>query len=291
MALRREQFDIEFGSERRWSQARLAEETGISRSTIKRIETGNGTKSIHPEDILSLCDAFKLTTRERNEFIMAANFIEDAKIVKHHQDNEALLNTLIKQLSGTEMPIFINDIYGDIVAANAPAMAFYNVPMDMVATGLGEGLSRFNMFRFVFDQQSGYRGLFGDKWRDELRRSVYNFKADTLRYRATKYWQDLFNDLSTIDNFWEVWRSPYLDEDFFSNTQFFSVSHAILGDIAYFSSASVTYTSAGKLNCVVYIPNDGETLEKFSNLAKQVGTAVYKVSKWPKDNELISPEN
>lgn len=268
-----------------WDQKKLANETHLSPNVIRNIEAGKkGT--IGSDEIVALAKALNLTSQERIEFILAASFVENRHIVQTPHLGDKSLQIVIDRLKGTNLPLYISDVYGDVVAVNNVIMGLYNIPHLAIQYGLSEGVSRFNMLRFVFSKEVGFRKLLGERWETDVKSNVQYFRGESLRYRATKYWQATFKELLEIDDFQRVWQGIYFEEDNYMDIHPYSYMHPDHGYLSYFATVSTTITQAGNLRSVIYVPNDDNTHNAFDKIAHNSGNQIHRVATWPKEDDV-----
>jgi transcriptional regulator with XRE-family HTH domain len=195
-----------------WSQEKLGEISGLKRLVIGNIERGK-KKQLEPETLLALSDALQLSAMERKELFIAAAGIDVYKIF--HDDPNLYLAELIQTLDSIQVPSFIMDPYGDIVALNPLLLAFYQVDKnDLDKSNLK---SKYNIMRVLFsDEFSAQRQLMGKSWEKFAHSAILSFRAVSLRYRAEKYFKATFADLITnyplFDKFWKV--SPLMQNEY-----------------------------------------------------------------------------
>jgi len=263
-----------------WSRDKLASETKISRYTIRDIENGNKSH-INDDEIVALANALKLTTQERIEFVLAASFVKNKEIVQlPYQDNLKPLPLLIDRLRGTHLPLYISDVYGDVIAVNDVIVHFYGVPTYVLDSGLGGKVSKFNMMRFVFDKL--FREILGERWEIDVKSNVQYFRGESLRYRATKYWQETFGELLDLDDFPRIWQGINYEEDNFSDVHPYKFTHPTYGVVSYYATVSTTTTHWGNLRSVVYVPNNDNARNGFADIAQKHGCHIHRLASWPK---------
>lgn len=268
-----------------WTQKVLAEKTKLSYATMRKIEEGKKQK-IMDDELVALANALQLTSQERIEFIIAASFIDNHHIVKTLDSGDAPLTALIDQLSGTNLPLYISDVYGDIVAANSIVTELYKVDKRVLTFGLSEGISRFNIMRFVFSDN--FKNLLRMNWFTDAKSNVQYFRGESLRYRVTKYWQKTFKELLDMDKkFRQIWSYIYEEEDLYSDIHSYSYMHPDHGFLAYYATVSTTITLFGNLRSVIYVPSDDNTRKAFEKISHDHGNQIHRTgAKWPKNEEM-----
>ncbi|MCB9138434.1 MAG: helix-turn-helix domain-containing protein [Caldilineaceae bacterium] len=287
-SLRTDQIDENL---RGWTQAKLAQETGLSEAVVRNIEAGKKAKL--PEDILlALADAFNLTSAERKQFFMAAIDVERHKVPQASSTPEETLQHLYSYIAGTRLPAYINDSYCDVIYANRIIADLLR--MEELETTGSTIPAGYNMGRVVFHDQYGYRQLMGDDWD---RHAVYNvryFRERTLASRHEEYFEELLKYLiRKVLHFRAYWQGlqsgeeKYLSADYFSGHLAYDYEHPGLGRLQYMATETVTITSLGALSTVIYVPKDEHTTQEFENIAERVGTEFIELASWPDKTSLL----
>jgi PAS domain-containing protein len=274
-----------------WTREVLYKKTKISTRTIESIENGTLVKISSEYDILSeLADAFELTVMERKEFFFAAI---DLDKVKSHDKLVDSFRTALKKMQLIRLPVFVVDVYGDIVAANRSVIELLGVPRSLIvdSSDLKEG---YNMMRVLFLKDSksnySYKDLVGDQWHDSARHNMQFFRGISLRYRVDPYFQSIFSALMVKSNyplFAKYWYNACYDNDDTSGDNvYYSYYHPRYGKKLYYLATISTILIDtgdlyGNLYSVVYIPLDEDTTKVFAEIANDVGYDLERLAPWP----------
>ncbi|MGE5375709.1 MAG: helix-turn-helix domain-containing protein [Bacteroidota bacterium] len=274
-----------------WTQFQLAEYSGLDGAVISQIERGV-KRYFEPELLFCLANAFQLTTLERREFIFAASGLDENQIVRQPSeamatdvfDAKKILERMISLTGQIRLPAYINDVFGDVVAANNMMLAFYGVTATMI-----EEVARipggYNTTRLNFGHDSLSRMQIMDNWDNYALNAMRAFRENTLRYRARPYFKYLMKvfrnpaDYPFFDRYWKLVSSTEQDKDV--NLDQFCYHHKKLGPIKYVSSATVAVTSFGNLFLVQNLPLDEATEQAFSQLKQEAGLGVVLAAPWP----------
>ena len=153
-----------------WTQSELAEYAQLDDPVISQIERGV-KKYFEPELLFCLANALQLTTMERREFILAASGLDEKQVVRQPAQGTTtdtfhpskIMDGLVKILGEVRAPAFLNDVYGDVIAANVAIIRFFNVPDAMI-----ESASRvpagYNSMRMTFNKDLVGRTHVSDNW-------------------------------------------------------------------------------------------------------------------------------
>jgi transcriptional regulator with XRE-family HTH domain len=274
-----------------WTQFQLAEFGGIDIAIISQLERGV-KKHLDPELLLKLTNAFHLTTQERKEFLLAASGIDTAHIVRQPSaalatDSVSADRALTKMTALVEcvrIPAFLLDVYGDVLATNYIAFAFFQVPAEMMADA-GSIPGGLNSIRLVFGKELAARTHFINNWDYYAISTMRFFRETSLRYRATPYFQYLMKafrspaDYPLFDRYWRAVASMEQDRD--GNYEQFSYDHDLFGHLEYAVATTSCLTTHGELLANQYIATDDATKQLFDRLADQNGAGVIRLAPWP----------
>lgn len=290
-ALRKEVF-LESGD--RYTQGMLGEDTGIGVNVIGSIERG-GKAKFEDDILVKLADALKLTSWERQEFYLAGAGVETRFIENQGDEQLTTRKGLVKMLEGIQVPAFVKDAYGDVVAANELVIRFFGISENVVVQGR-DYLGSYHMINLLFHSEGFARKIYGDvTWERIVIQNINDIRRTSLRYRHTPYWQALFTFLKKrpkFKSYWDITRAEKfgngIDPIIQSGTSAF-------GRVNYISIASPSITPFGEVYLVVYIPKDLETMSLFMKIAK-TGTQIHKLADWPNKQRLLdiwkqSPKN
>jgi len=280
-----------------WTQLQLADYGRLDIAIISQIERGV-KKTLKPEQLVKLANAFQLTTLERRKFLFAASGMGNEHIL--HQPRAALAadatrpEVVLRKMTGLveqmRMPAFLVDGYSDVLAANLIAFTFFEVPPGMI-----ENAARvpggFNTVRMVFGKELAMQSHFVADWDQYARNSMSAFREQTLHYRAQPYFKYLIKafrnpaEYPLFDRFWKMASS--VEEDWEANFQVFRYKHESHGPLEYISSSSWSVSRYGELWLVQYLPANENTRKLFAQLAAENGPGVLRLAPWP-DKEMLS---
>ena len=287
-----------------WTQRELSTESAISYETVVNIEVGRVAKL--DSDILnSLAKAFRLTSREKKEFFMAAvqlstrlgNLSDDLVA-----ESTRILNCTLDMLQNIRLPAFVFDNYMDLVAINPNIHKFLEIPEEAIQKAPYKWCG-FNVMRVVFDPESGYQELVGrEVWKDVAISNIRFFRVVTLRAREDSHRFDkVLKELMDFREFKRYWSQILHDwelEDHYMDTEWFSYHHRTYGTIKYFYLPTTIITPLGELHMVVYAPSDSHTVHVFEGIATELDRMrangaeiplVRTLSSWPVKSDPLLP--
>lgn len=284
-ALRRYHID-ESGSF--WTQARLGEKTGLGEIIIGKIERGERA-NLDTNTLLRLASALNLTSMERKDFFTAAVGISGKQVASEAKQPGSDLADLVTEAEQIQLPVFISDVYGDIIVANSAIRCLLKVSDELIhqASILPIG---FNMMHFIFAEEIEFSTMMGPNWDMTARQNVLFFRRTTLCYRSTAYFNRIFTELQKHKSFRSYWYSSYFEEaDIDSNSITYNYVHPDFGYVHYLGISSDIVTKHGNLYLNVYAPGNSNTSEVFAGIIKRVGTTARQFAPWPK--EFTEPES
>lgn len=274
-----------------WTQFELAEYADLDEAVISQIERGV-KKHFEPDLLFKLAHAFKLTTLERREFLIAASGLEQTQIVRQLSAGMAtdvfnvrkVLDKMIELTGLVRLPAFLADVYGDVIAANNIMLSFFKLPSTFVehADQIPGG---YNTIRFDFGKDLVAHSYVMGNWDGYALHSMRTFRENSLRYRAQPYFKYLMrifrnqNEYPLFERYWKMVSSVEQDKEI--STDHFTYTHHEFGDIKYISSSIVSITSFGELFLIQYLPLDERTSQVFEQLAREVGQTVTRFAAWP----------
>jgi len=272
--LRKSQFELTTG--KAWSQQILADKIGVSTRLIAALEQGSKSY-LDPETLCKLANAFHLTALERREFFALATGVENEYLTLHPHSPTAILSPLVAALGELQQPGYLHDGLFDMIALNAPMLAFLGLTDVPVAP---RGVS-VNCLIGLFAEDSPTRTLMQQHWQTTALRKVYRFRALSLRYRHTACFKNLFQQLCRLPHFSTLWmQTQQEDLDFYSHVHLSDYDHAALGQVKYVITRTTTITPYGNLYLATLTPASAHTLAAFSALVKQQD-AVGQIAPWP----------
>jgi transcriptional regulator with XRE-family HTH domain len=265
------------------TQRRLAGLAGISEQVLGNIERGDKV-SLDRHILSRLSDALDLPTRERRKFFLAATGISEGE--SSHPDGLLALDELLRRLLKISLPAFIVDSYDDIVAANSIILRMFDFSRELIETApLIPG--GYNVLRFVFSQKSQFSRLVTKNHENYLEQSIRFFRAISLPYRATPYYQNLisaFHADPDMGLFSEYFYRVNQDKksDYYFEGEHFCISHAALGNLEFYSPPlSPVHTSSGSLYIIPYLPANPRTTKACALLAEHGEPNVQRLALWP----------
>jgi len=242
--------------------------------------------------LFKLVNAFKLTTMERREFLLAASGLDQKQMVRQPSAATAtdvfnvrkVLDKMVELTGQVRLPAFLGDVYGDVIAANNIILSFFTVPPKLLeqADQIPGG---FNTTRFNFGKDLISRQHVVDNWDAFALNSMRSFREHSLRYRAQPYFKYLMkifrnqNEFPLFERYWKMVSS--VEEDKEISIDSFSFRHAQFGQIKYISSSTVSKTSFGELFLIQYLPLDESTSQLFENWAQKAGQGARTFAPWP----------
>lgn len=263
----------------RWTRDSLSAAIHLSRSQLGRLERGD-RKYLDNQMLKLLANAFKLTIFEKREFLLAAAGISDDQLYGHEQP-EKQLDQLLSQTYKLQVPAYILDVYGDMVAVNSSILALYQVTPDLI-DGAYDHPVGMNLIYFVYSQQYGLRNLLNAEWREVADMAMLFFRRSSLRYRHTPYFNYIFKALLKEEQFDIDWyTSQRLDNHSDLTYEELNYLHPQYGNLNYVVTETAVNTSKGELFLIIYNPADNETVKVFSGLLREYGKGIHRLASWP----------
>jgi transcriptional regulator with XRE-family HTH domain len=271
------------------TQFALAEKADVTVAVVSQIERGV-KQNLEADLVARLAGALDLNINERRQFFLAASGLDEydfggeafrsqaARIKKSLEVFEKLLVLLGK----LRAPAYILDVFGESVAANASALAFYQITPAMIeeAPGIPGG---YNSLRLLFG--SILSSVVTTEYNQYLLNSVRSVREISLRYRAHPYFRYLINefrDPKKYPGFERYWRhSALLEDDKDIDIDLFEFVHAIHGEMKFLTHAIMPNTPHGELRLIYSIPLDGDTRNVFEQIVSKVGAQAYRFAPWP----------
>jgi hypothetical protein len=149
------------------------------------------------------------------------------------------------------------------------------------------------MVRFIFSgaESKHLEQLMGNTWSRFLSNTILFFRAATLRYRGTEYYQRLITELRKSRLFRRCWESTSnCDDDHFADTRITHFNSPKWGLLSYAHMPQTALTKAGELILFVYVPTSYNTAEAFASMAdvSSHGARVLRIGSWP-NKECMPP--
>ena len=271
-----------------WTRERLSAETGqggrqkLKVDVIGKIERGE-RQYLSPNELVSLADALKLTTMERQGFFDASTGINRYQIGRSQTPPESVLQKLLADIHDIRLPFFIVDAYANAIAMNNMLLVFLKLPQSVVENAYEHPIG-FNILRIIFDPGMGYQELIGRKtWEEIATYNILLFRGNTILYRSTPYFKYLISQLRKMGNFRWRWEEIYWQEDDYTGGGLkYSFNHPDWGAVNFLAVESRVMTSAGSLTLVIYTPTDAKTGHVFEELAEITGNLEQqRLAAWP----------
>lgn len=263
-----------------WTREILGEKSGLGKNVIDNIERGEKAH-IEPETLYALCEVLQLSSLERKELFIAASGIDAHKIFEDEPIEYYI--ALERILAKSQLPAFIIDPYGDVIALNPIILKFYQVTKDDLENS--SLVSKYNIMRILFSPEfSMQRQLMGNSWHPFALRTIHTFRAVSLRYRAKPYFKKLVQEMaSEYPKFASYWQGSSLWKDEFKPfSDNVSFSYKLLNFTFEIASSTITsVTSSGELILFMFTPLSSEASWVFRELSRIVGTGAIRLAQWP----------
>jgi transcriptional regulator with XRE-family HTH domain len=282
-ALRKSEHDEYF---HQLTQRQLANLTGISEQALGNIERGDKV-SLEPELLLSLARALRLSTRERREFFLAAIGVNEEDMPATQPAASQRMDELFDSLSQIALPAFIVDSYDDIVAANQIVLNLFEFSENLreIAPNIIGG---YNLLRFVFSERSQFNKILGKGHEKYLMQSIRFFRAISLQYRASPYYEYLLSafrkdrDMALFRRYYTREDSESEQDDYYFESERFTLEHADFGNLDFYSpSVSPISTGQGNLYLIIHVPASALTVQACALLAQKHSPGALRLAPWP----------
>lgn len=273
----------------RWTQAELAERSGVEISAISNIERGERKGLLKDDVLVKLALALRLTTLERREFLFSASGVGELEVMRQNHegtrkgiDAKSLLKGVGQHIACITLPVFITDAFCDVLLANHCALEFYQPTRALLATASDE-IGGYNELRYVFHADSDFPQQSGDDWERLALISTHHFRRRTLRFRSKLYYASLMKELFNREKypyFEEFWRRiPFESHDDYSipmqqpdatNTRAFVEMESLL-----------SLTPYGELYMHQLLPLNKATARRMEKIANKVGNRFAEFAPFP----------
>jgi len=268
-----------------WTQAKLAEESGLPVSLIGNIERGTKAQ-LRPEDLLALAKGLLLTSRERYAFFAAASGIDEEFVSKGDKDSQAILQDLTDILRQMKAPAFIVDPFGDVVVSNVASLMAYDINFELFLVSSQNSETNFNVMSLVYAPEfQRQRSLIGEgKWANFSYNAVMIFRLMTFTNRSHPYFQYLLRTFrKKYPHFREAWDSVYWHErDHLIDNTTLNLSNSTFGELKQIASDIVAITPNGQLRLYSFVPLNHETADAYRLMFQQGGEKIIPVlPDWP----------
>ncbi len=266
----------EYGN--RWTRESLSEAIHLTPNQLGRLERGD-RKYLDTQTLQLLAKCLNLTNHEQKEFLFASVGLTDKELF-NQEEPQVQLNNLVTLMGNIQIPAFVIDAYGDIVAVNSPILNLFLITPDLIdyAKSIPAGLNHMN---FVYSSDLGFKHIIGPRWRQIARTQILLFRRSSLRYRHTDYFNYIFKILQREKQFDIDWYSSHRDpEQFDAAYQRFEYDHPRYGPLCYVATETIINTKKGDLSLILYNPADAATNSVFDKL-KGTNNNVRRLASWP----------
>lgn len=283
VALRREHLE----NQKSWTRQKFAQESGIDEEILANIENGRRT-ILYPDLLVKMADALALASGERKEFFLAASGIDEQNIYRQIDTPKTALEEMLAIMDQLQQPAFLVDQYFDIVAVNLMVLEIYNVNVNNFLDPDSDPVTRFNLIRFLFSSEFSEQKAMLGKFREKFAaNTAMLFRASSLRYRTTEYFQRLYQHLCEFDDFKvRIQRKPK-DEQYVDNNIFIILDNPRFGIIRSISTSITATSTAGELKLFVFTPLSEETAKVFAKIAQQNNYVFQSLPDWP-DKSILA---
>ena len=274
-----------------YTQAKLAEATGLSEVVISNLERGSKEK-LDPDILLKLANAFKLTTQERKEFLLAASHIDQGQIYRTDHLVQRVLDALVPILEQLHTPAYISDGFGDLIYVNPIALAVYNLPVHVFQNTPSDQPTRYNLMRLLFAPEfAAQRNMLEATWPAFAQQTMSLFRVACFRYQAHPYFREqLLPELTNAPLFRQFWQASRAEkDDLFTNFSEITLNHPEWGPLRFVSSPLRANTLFGDLTLYAFHALGAETAEICFKIAEKVGTSAIPLAPWPHPSLLEDP--
>lgn len=281
-ALRREHLE----DQRPLSRPKFARRSGVDEQILANIEIGR--KAILDADLLlKMADALLLNNGERKEFFLAAAGIEEQQLYQRRDNPKLALDEMLERMGKLQLPAFLVDQYFDIIAVNQMVLEIYNVNVNDFLNPDSDAVTRLNLMRFLFSPEFNEQKIMLGKHQEKfLANTMMLFRASSLRYRATEYFQRLQTHLKKFGDFRKFIQRKTEDQYYIDNNMHILLDNKNFGMIEAISASVVAATTAGDLKMFVFTPMSEDTARIFTKVARQGNYVFHALSDWPNKDIL-----
>jgi len=275
-----------------WTQEKLAQEANtaagtplFSRDIICSIELGK--RNLEGRMLVPLATALQLTSHERKEFFLAASGVDNSEIACQENDPGELFSQVTESVKELCVPAIVLDAYCNILAVNGVLLALIDFSQ---AANIHE--NKYDPFRnpnlllFIFSEEGAeyLRKLMGEDFSNCAYAAINAFRAFSLAYRSTQYFQDLLHELRKFRLFKRYWSELYLTEKTYGVQNInIDVDSSKMGRLAVFISFQTIFTKNGELHVFVLNPRNRDTADAFAR-AMEHSQTVIQLASWPNTN-------
>jgi len=180
-----------------------------------------------------------------------------------------------------QTPAFVLDEFADIIAANLIILKLYGVSEKFIAQ-LGETPASYNLLKFIYSSDSGYKEVVGSSWEKLAKRNIHFFRRVSLRQRDKPYFKKILDELHREKEFDIHWHAMHIaPQQYDSIYDTLKWTDPSYGPIELVLTESQIPTEQGNLYLFPYIPGDKNTASVFSRIAEEVGENAPILAPWP----------
>ena len=265
------------------SQEKFAETVNIAKVRYGRFE--QGTRKPRIDELVRIAENLQLTSRERQEFMIAGLQLDDEALNKNIAEPNDVLEDLLRKMNGVRTPFIIFDSFATIIALNRTVIHFYS-GKESVFNLAKQDPAYANYLNVLFSEHiPEARATLKDIEDDFLAMNIRFFRGITFRYRHMPFYDKIIKHLKQHKRFEKYWnKTLYLSNDDYDFVRDNKINHPFLGDIHFLRLISMTNTSAGPLYTLIYLPANDTTDLAFRNHLINTDNQLMKVAQnwsWP----------
>lgn len=270
-----------------WSRQKFAEESKVDREILINIEIGRKA-FLYPDILVKMANTLKLTSGERREFFLAASGVGEEHTCHKSETPKKALEDMLAIMDTLRQPALLVDQYFDIAAINFMAMEAYSINPGCFVRSNTSSIIQCNLIRFLFSPEFDAQKAMFDVFKDRLDANVVTlFRAASLRYRATEYFEKIIPYLYEFNEFKvHFQRQRKLQEERYTDNVSINLGNQKPNALRATSSSITATSTAGELRLFMFKPLNEETSRMFSNLTKQENYVFQSLPKWPNKDEL-----
>ena len=275
------------------SQNDLADLARIPLITLQKIEQGRQI-NLKPELVLSLANALDLSSYSRQFFFLASLGLSQREIVNKRNSQSDLWNEVTEIHAQLQIPAYVCNGFGDLILVNPGFLHILGIQKNEL--DLGNMLCKYNINRIYFSPEfKELQRAMGAAYSPFARRSVFIFKAMTLKLRNHWYFQKILPELNRFPHFREHWQSTaFHDEDISIPMNPMEINSPKWGLLRFVSFPISAMTEETDITLFSYQPTDLTTVQACTQMAEELGTQPIQLSDWfvpSKPAQLEIPPN
>lgn len=260
------------------SQERLGAASGLGVEIIGKIEQGKHIPD--PDRVRKLARALSLTTWEYRELALLA-MDAHSPIAALAPASQPILQKQLDVLAQIQMPAFLHDDRGDLIAANEAILRLTGLTPAAFQINDRWTYARFNGMRVIFDPAFGYEQLLGESWRAAALAQMQLFRRLSLKHRGEVYMEGILRELRSLPRFRALWQEASLTKDWQGNgcIDYAHHSHAAQQMLHYLGAPMIHATPYGELVLAAFVPLDATTAQIFTVWAATSDVVMF--TQWP----------